>query len=183
VKTLTGKKISLEIEPRMRVEDVKAMIYDREGIPLDQQRLIGARRQMEDGDSLQDYGLGENDDDEVHLVLRLRGGGYTIDHYVKLEDLLELMDPEGYWADSEPVKALTDPQHIYADSFDVMEEGIEDQKVRGTVIAIAILRELMKGQRALWDMIEKKALEWLAKWGVEAEPLIQRAMKEMHGCR
>ena len=96
VKTLTGKTVSIEVEEGESIEDVKAKIAEKEGIPPEQQRLIFGGQQLQDAKTLDDYDVG--DDSTLHLVLRLRGGfgkgSFEVDQDFVKKNLAGLTDAD-----------------------------------------------------------------------------------------
>lgn len=72
VRTSTGKAISLDVEPSLTIQTVKTMIQNKEGIPLDQQRLIFKGKPLADGRTINDYYIRK--ESSIYLLLKLSGG-------------------------------------------------------------------------------------------------------------
>lgn len=89
VKTLHGVTLTVDVESHFSIEEFKAEIEKKNNIPVEQQRLIFAGKQLEDSRKLSDYNM--LPDCTVHLILRLRGGGCAnITTFVDVENLQAL---------------------------------------------------------------------------------------------
>ena len=79
VKTMAGKTILLEVEPSDSIENIKAMIQEKEGFPLDKQTLLFAGRLLEDGHILSNYNVKK--ESTLTVVLRLGIKIFVKTHY------------------------------------------------------------------------------------------------------
>lgn len=74
IKTLTGRKQQYTFEESAKVLEVKQALQEKEGIQVDQIRLIYSGKQMSDDKGLNEYGVSAGG--TIHMVLQLRGGSF-----------------------------------------------------------------------------------------------------------
>ncbi|XP_063427410.1 uncharacterized protein LOC134710924 [Mytilus trossulus] len=178
IKTLTGKTTSIQIDRRCTIWDLKHAIQDKGGIAPDQQRLVYKGQQLTDDCTLDDYGI--TDEDTLHMILRLRGGGCNPEQWIEIGsekygdimmNLVDLQQFDGPWKYSDDLVKFLGTNEENLKKFDSFKSYKLD--VWCTAYVIVFLQNYLEKHADELKFIVNKAMSWLESQNLSGQGVIK----------